>query len=206
MARPLDEGGYGIDALWNDDYHHSARVAMTGRNEAYYSDHAGHPQELISAMKRGYLFQGQWYRWQQQRRGKPTTGLHPSSFVNCIQNHDQIANSLRGARLHQLTSPGRLKAITALTLLGPGTPMLFQGEEFAASAPFLYFADHNPDLAKLVAVGRRKFLEQFPSVACSESAQCFDNPESKATFEKCKLDFSERERRAGLLRVALVIC
>lgn len=197
LARPLEEGGYGIDALWNDDYHHSARVATTGRNEAYYSDHAGHPQELISAMKHGYLFQGQWYRWQQKRRGAPTTGLPPSSFVNCIQNHDQIANSLRGVRLHQLTSPGRLKAITALTLLGPGTPMLFQGEEFAASAPFLYFADHNPDLAKLVAVGRRRFLEQFPSVACSESAQCFDNPESQATFEKCKLDFSERERHAG---------
>lgn len=193
LARALDEGGYGIDALWNDDFHHSARVAVTGHNEAYYTDHRGHPQEFISAMKRGYLYQGQWYSWQQKQRGKPTKGLHPASFVNCVQNHDQVANSLRGVRLHQLTSPGRFRAITALTLLGPGTPMLFQGEEFAASAPFIYFADHNPELAKLVAMGRRKFLEQFPSIARPESTPCLDNPESKATFEKCKLNLGERE-------------
>ncbi|HEY1489566.1 MAG TPA: malto-oligosyltrehalose trehalohydrolase [Verrucomicrobiae bacterium] len=198
LARPLEEGGYGIDALWNDDFHHSATVAVTGRNEAYYSDHHGHPQEFISAMKRGYLFQGQWYSWQQKRRGTPATGLHPASFVNCIQNHDQVANSLRGVRLHELTSPGRFKAITALTLLGPGTPMLFQGEEFAASAPFLYFADHTPELAKLVAAGRRQFLEQFPSIKCAESTPCLANPESKATFDRCKLDFAERERHAGV--------
>lgn len=197
LARPLDRGGYGIDALWNDDFHHSAQVAVTGHNEAYYSDHRGRPQELISAMKYGYLFQGQWYRWQQKGRGTPAAGLHPASFVNCIQNHDQIANSLSGVRLHQLTSPGRFRAITALTLLGPGTPMLFQGQEFAASAPFVFFADHNPELAKLVHVGRKKFLDQFPSVACPESASCYDNPESKTTFEKCKLDFGERESHAG---------
>src|SRR3569833_1401863 len=196
LARPLEDGGYGIDALWNDDFHHSAKVAATGRREAYYSDHHGHPQELISAMKRGYLFQGQCYSWQQKARGTPTTGLHPSSFVNCVQNHDQVANSLRGVRMHQLTSPGLYKAITALTLLGTGPPMLFQGQEFAASTPIVYFADHNSELAKLVSIGRKKFLDQFPSVACPESASCYDNPESKATFEKCKLDFGERERHA----------
>lgn len=197
LARSLEDGGYGIDALWNDDFHHSARVAITGHNEAYYTDHRGQPQEFISAMKRGYLYQGQWYSWQKKNRGAPTQGLHPASFVNCVQNHDQVANSLRGERLHQLTSPGRFRAITALTLLGTGTPMLFQGQEFAASAPFVYFADHNPELAKLVAVGRRKFLEQFPSIARPESAPSLDNPESKVTFDKCKLDFGERERHAG---------
>ena len=124
----------------------------------------------------------------------PTTGLRPLNFVNYIQNHDQIANSLRGIRLHALTSPGRFKALTALFLLGSGTPMLFQGQEFAASTPFLYFADHNPELAKLVAVGRRKFLEQFPSVACPECTPSLVNPESEETFKQCKLDFSERRR------------
>jgi len=178
LVRPVEQGGYGLDALWNDDFHHSARVALTGRNEAYYSDHLGHPQEFISAMKRGFLFQGQWYAWQNKRRGTPTTGLHPANFVNCIQNHDQVANSLRGIRLHQLTSPGSFRAMTALLLLGPGTPMLFQGQEFAASTPFLYFADHNPELAKLVAAGRQQFLEQFPSIACAESTPCLANPES----------------------------
>ena len=197
LIRPVEQGGYGLDALWNDDFHHSATVALTRRNEAYYSDHLGHPQEFISAMKRGYLFQGQWYSWQNKRRGTPTTGLHPANFINCIQNHDQVANSLRGIRLHQLTSPGSFRAMTALLLLGPGTPMLFQGQEFAASTPFLYFADHNPELAKLVAVGRRQFLAQFPSIACPESTPCLANPESETTFRNCKLDFADRERNAN---------
>lgn len=196
LVRAPEQGGYGLDALWNDDFHHSATVAVTGHNEAYYSDHRGHPQEFISAMKYGYLFQGQWYSWQKKTRGLPTIGLQPANFVNCIQNHDQIANSLSGIRLHELTSPGRLRATTALLLLGPGTPMLFQGQEFAASAPFLFFADHNPELAKLVAVGRRKFLEQFPSIARPESAACLCNPELETTFQRCKLDFGERERHA----------
>lgn len=197
LVRSPEQGGYGLDALWNDDLHHSAVVAATGRNEAYYSDHLGTPQEFISAMKRGYLFQGQWYTWQKQRRGSPTAGLHPSNFVTFIQNHDQIANSLRGLRLHQITNPGRYKALTALLLLGPGTPMFFQGQEFAASTPFLYFADHNPELAAMVATGRRQFLEQFPSIACPESHACLANPASEETFNRCKLDLSERERHAN---------
>jgi len=197
LVRSLEQGGYGLDALWNDDFHHSAAVAATGHNEAYYSDYFGRPQELISAMKRGYLFQGQWYAWQKQRRGSPTNGLQPLNFVNYIQNHDQVANSLQGIRLHALTSAGRYKALTALFLLGPGTPMLFQGQEFAASTPFLYFADHNPKPAKLVAEGRRKFLEQFPSVACAESTPCLINPESEDTFKQCKLDFRERQRNTA---------
>jgi maltooligosyltrehalose trehalohydrolase len=196
VRRPA-EGGYGLDALWNDDFHHSAVVALTGHNEAYYSDFRGHPQEFISAMKRGYLFQGQWFSWQKKRRGQPAGGLHPANFVNYIENHDQVANSLHGARVHELTSPGRLRAMTALLLLAPGTPMLFQGQEFAASARFLFFADHNPELAKLVAVGRRKFLEQFPSVACPECGPYVANPELEATFQRCKLDFAERQRHAG---------
>lgn len=197
LARTPDEGGYGLDALWNDDFHHSAAVALTGHNEAYYSDYRGTPQEFISAIKRGYLYQGQWYSWQKKRRGESTTGLHPTSFVAFLQNHDQIANSLRGMRLHQIASPGKLRAMTALLLLGPGTPMLFQGEEFAASTPFVYFADHNPELAKLVAAGRRKFLEQFPSVARPDSTPYLTNPEAEETFNKCKLDLSEREKHAN---------
>jgi maltooligosyltrehalose trehalohydrolase len=197
LVRAAELGGYGLDALWNDDFHHSAKVAMTGRNEGYYTDYRGRPQEFISAMKRGYLYQGQWYSWQKKRRGTPTTGLPPEQFVNFIQNHDQIANSLHGLRVHKLTSPGRFRAMTALLLLGPGTPMLFQGQEFAASTPFLYFADHNPELAKLVSVGRRKFLEQFPSVACAESKSFLNDPESEEAFHRCKLDFTEREHHAA---------
>lgn len=194
LVHQPEQNGYGLDALWNDDFHHSAVVALTGHNEAYYCDYQGTPQEFISAMKRGYLFQGQWFSWQNKPRGSPTTGLRPANFVNFIQNHDQIANSLRGLRFHQLAAPGQLRAITALLLLGPGTPMLFQGQEFAASTPFLFFADHNPELAKLVSAGRRRFLEQFPSIARPDSTPCLASPESEDTFARCKLDWAEREQ------------
>ena len=164
IVRPVEQGGYGLDALWNDDFHHSAMVALTGRNEAYYTDYHGTPQELISAVKYGYLYQGQHYSWQKQRRGTPALDLAPSVFVSFIQNHDQVANTARGERVHTQTSPGRYRAMTALMLLAPATPMLFQGQEIAASAPFLYFCDHDPELASMVKAGRTEFLRQFPSI------------------------------------------
>lgn len=198
LVRPVESGGYGLDAFWNDDFHHSAMVAMTGRNEAYYTDYLGKPQEFISMVKYGYLYQGQRYKWQKQRRGTPGLGLPPAKFVTYIQNHDQIANAGRGERVQFLTSPGRLRAMTALMLLAPGTPMLFQGQEFAASSPFYYFADHPPELARLVREGRAKSLAQFRSLATSEMAPYLADPASPATFERCKLDFSERDRNRGL--------
>ncbi|MGH9768822.1 MAG: malto-oligosyltrehalose trehalohydrolase [Blastocatellia bacterium] len=198
LVRPQERGGYGIDALWNDDFHHSAMVAMTGRNEAYYCDYLGKPQELISAIKYGYLYQGQWYKWQKNPRGTPGLRLPPVTFVTFIQNHDQVANSGRGERCHQLTSPGRYRAMTALALLGPGTPMLFQGQEFAASSPFLYFADHKGELGRLVRVGRAEFLAQFPSLAAPEAQAMLADPCDARTFERSKLDLSERERHSAI--------
>jgi maltooligosyltrehalose trehalohydrolase len=198
LVRHPKDGGCGLDALWNDDFHHAARVALTGKAEAYYSEYRGTPQELISAVKWGYLFQGQRYDWQKNRRGTPALDLHPACFVNFIQNHDQVANSLRGQRLHELTTRGRLKAMTALLLLAPQTPMLFMGQEFAASTPFLYFADHEPDLANLVREGRFKFLKQFKTIASPECEIASDDPESEETFRKSILDFSEREKHADI--------
>jgi maltooligosyltrehalose trehalohydrolase len=186
-----------MQALWNDDFHHSAVVALTGRNEAYYTDYHGTPQELISAVKYGYLYQGQRYKWQKQRRGTPALDLRPTQFVNFIENHDQVANSGRGERLHRLTSPGRYKALTALLLLSPGTPMLFQGQEFAASTPFYYFADHKPELAKMIREGRVKFLSQFPSLATAEMQACLIDPGNPSSFQKSKLDFHDRERNTA---------
>ena len=193
-----DQNGYGLDALWNDDFHHSAMVALTGRNEAYYTDYLGRPQEFISAVKYGFLYQGQRYKWQKQRRG--TAGLHLSaaSKVIFIQNHDQVANSAYGARCHTLTDPGRFRAMTALLLLAPATPMLFQGQEFGASSPFLYFADHEPKLADMVRNGRSEFLAQFRSLATPEMAGLFADPSDPATFERCKLDHAERETHAAI--------
>jgi maltooligosyltrehalose trehalohydrolase len=196
LVRPIEDGGYGLDALWNDDFHHSAMVAVTGRAEAYYSDTRGEPQELISAAKYGYLFQGQQYHWQRKRRGSEAWGLPPSAFVAFIQNHDQIANSLRGQRGHELTSPGRWRALTALLLLQPATPMLFQGQEFSASAPFLFFADFDRDLAKAIRSGRAEFLSQFPSIVEAREGETLADPGDEATFQRCKLVLGERETHA----------
>jgi maltooligosyltrehalose trehalohydrolase len=201
LVRPIAEGGYGLDALWNDDFHHSAMVALTGRAEAYYCDTRGEPQELVSAAKFGYLFQGQHYAWQHQPRGTPAWGLRPAQFVTFLQNHDQVANSGRGLRGHELTSPGRWRAMTALLLLMPSTPMLFQGQEFAASAPFLYFADFDPDLNAAIRKGRAEFLTQFPSVADLIARGIFADPSDPATFERSTLDLAERERHAEIYRL-----
>jgi maltooligosyltrehalose trehalohydrolase len=198
LVRSPEEGGYGIDALWNDDFHHSAMVAMTGRNEAYYTDYLGKPQEFVSAIKYGYLYQGQWYKWQKKPRGTSSLKIPPATFVNFIQNHDQVANSGRGERCHHLTSPGRYCAMTALTLLGPGTPMLFQGQEFAASTPFFYFADHNQELTELVRKGRAEFLSQFRNLATPGIQAVLVNPGDPLTFERSKLDLSERAQNSAI--------
>ncbi len=193
LVKPPKQCGYGLDALWNDDFHHAAMVALTGHNQAYYTDYRGTPQEFISSVKYGYLYQGQHYQWQRKRRGTPGLDIQPAVFVTFIQNHDQIANSAYGKRCGALSSPGKLRAITALLLLGPGTPMLFQGQEFAASSPFLFFADHGSPLAEEIRLGRAEFLAQFPSLATPEMQDRFADPSDPATFERCKLDHSERE-------------
>jgi len=191
LVRRRDEGGYGLDAVWNDDFHHSAVVALTGRREAYYSDHAGSPQELVSAAKHGFLFQGQRYAWQGKPRGTPARGVPHAAFVCFLENHDQVANSAGGERVRALTTPGRWRAMTALLLLGPWTPMLFQGDEYGSTRAFLYFADHHRTLAPRVRCGRAEFLRQFPSIAAPDLRDRLDDPADSRTFERCKLDRSE---------------
>ncbi|HEV7920708.1 MAG TPA: alpha-amylase family glycosyl hydrolase [Thermoanaerobaculia bacterium] len=190
----------GIDALWNDDFHHSAAVALTGRTEAYFSDYRGAPQELFSAVKRGFLYQGQWYAWQKKRRGTPTRGVEAHRFICFLENHDQLANTGTGARIRTRTSPGRYRAMMALLLLGPWTPMLFQGQETGSTRPFTYFADHNAELAPLVAKGRREFLQQFPSLAAREMRQSLPEPHDRAAFEACKLASSADPHLERLVR------
>ncbi len=191
-VQPPERGGCGLDSLWNDDFHHSVMVAATGRADAYYSDYRGTPQEFIAAAKWGFLYQGQYYTWQKQRRGTPSLRLPPTKLVNFIQNHDQLANSGSGARLHLLTSPSRYRALTAMFLLLPQTPMLFQGQEFAASTPFFYFADHKEEIARLVAKGRAKFLSQFRLLATPDMQARLPDPGDPMTFARSKLDQHER--------------
>ncbi len=196
---PVDRGGYGLDGMWNDDFHHAAHVAFTGRREAYYADYYGHAQEFLSSIKRGFLYQGQWYQWQKQNRGSLVTTEPASCFVMFTQNHDQIANTLSGERVTALTSPASYRALTALMLLAPQTPLLFMGQEYGATQPFLYFADHREaGLARSVYQGRKQFLAQFPSYASPEAQAAISDPCDPATFARAKLDFSERQTHGML--------
>ncbi len=199
LLRPADGGGYGLDGGWNDDFHHSARVAATGHADHYYADFQGTPQELISAAKWGYLYQGQWNpRWG-KRRGSPGLDVPGPRFVTFLQNHDQVSNTHCARRLHELTTPGRHRALTALLLLAPGTPLLFQGQEFSASTPFPFFADHEPELADKVRQGREEFARTFQRMAGGDTTDQFPDPCDSATFEASKLDWSERDAHGAAL-------
>ncbi|MCS6329050.1 MAG: malto-oligosyltrehalose trehalohydrolase [Nitrospira sp.] len=193
--QPINQGGWGLDGVWSEDFHHAARVAATGCREGYYTDYRGTPQELLSCMKRSFLFQGQRYQWQGKSRGTVVGDEPAAGFVFFLQNHDQVANQLRGDRLHEKTSPGLLRVLTALLLLSPQTPLLFMGQEFAASSPFLFFADFPPgELAQAIHRGRREFLAQFPSVASVEAQTAIPDPCNPIVFKRSQLDLAERDR------------
>lgn len=192
LVRPRAQGGYGLSAVWNDDFHHAAITALTGRREAYYGNTSGTPQELVSALKWGYLFQGQYYPWQQKMRGKPALDLPPEAFVLFLENHDQVANTATGERPTARCTAAAYRAMTTAMLLSPGTPLLFQGEELAVATPFRYFADHDPPLASLVSEGRHASLRQFPSIADPAADSLYVAPNDPRAFESSKLDLSVR--------------
>jgi maltooligosyltrehalose trehalohydrolase len=199
MVRPRGQGGDDLDGMWNDDFHHSTVVALTGRKEAYYDDYRGTPQEFISAAKHGFLYQGQALSWRKALRGSPTFGIAPEAFVCFIENHDQIANTGPGERVRFQTSPARYRAMTALLLLGPWTPLLFQGEEFGASSPFMFFADiGDVSVRNAIRKGRAEWLAPFLSLSEEEARKALPAPDDPDVFERCKLDFSERERNQQL--------
>jgi maltooligosyltrehalose trehalohydrolase len=172
---------------------------LTGRNEAYFGDYRGAPQEFISAAKYGFLYQGQARSWRKALRGTVTFGIAPEVFVCCIENHDQIANTGPGQRLCLQTSPECYRAMTALLLLGPWTPLLFQGQEFGASSPFLFFADiGDASVRNAIRRGRAEWLAPFLSVTEEEALRTLPAPDDSQVFARCKLDFSERETNREL--------
>ena len=199
MLAPAGEGGYGLDALWNDDFHHSAQVALTGNREAYFTDYLGGAQEFVSAVKRGFLYQGQRYQWQEKRRGTPTAGVARQALIHFIENHDQLANSGAGERIRLRSAPSRYRAVMAIVLLGPASPLLFQGQEFGATSPFRYFADHAPGLAERVRAGRAAFLAQFRNLATGDMQDRIPDPADESTFLSCRLDWTERAAHTGIV-------
>jgi len=199
MTRPQKEGGTGLDGMWNDDFHHSAIVALTGQNVGYFNDYSGKLQEFISAAKYGFLYQGQALSWRKVLRGTPAFGTPAEGFVCFIENHDQIANTGPGERPRFQTSRGRYRAITTLLLLGPWTPLLFQGEEFGASSPFLFFADVGDAAVRdAIRKGRAELLAPFLSLSEEETLRSLSAPDDLKAFLRCKLDFSEREKNREL--------
>jgi maltooligosyltrehalose trehalohydrolase len=193
-----------LDALWNDDFHHTARVAATGVIEGYLHDYRGTPQELVSALKHGFLYQGQMYPWQRNPRGGPTRGLARHRMVQFLENHDQVANAGFGERLSVLSDPATLRALTAVLLLAPELPLLFQGQECGATEPWQFFVDHEDGLRSAVREGRARFMGQFARLATPEAqaalAQVAD-PCAESTFRACVLD--PRNRRLDHPRVRL---
>lgn len=189
----------GVDALWNDDFHHTARIAATGVRDAYLHDYAGTPQELISAIKRGFLYQGQLYPWQKQPRGTSTRGLARNRFVHFLENHDQCANMGVGERLAELATPAMVRAMTALLLLSPQPPMLFQGQETGTRTRWKFFVDHRDELADAVRKGRAEFKLQFAAAATPEGQAALPDPCDEATFRSCVLDPAERRLDAPMV-------
>lgn len=199
MVEAPEIGGFGVDAMYSDDFQHALRVAATGHNAFYYRDYLGTPQELLSALKYGFLYQGQRSDMRNAAYGTYNLATAAKHFVHFIENHDQVANSPRGLRLSAMLSPARLRAATALLLLGPQTPCLFQGQEFGSSQPFVYFFDVVPEHAGAVAEGREGSLLNFPEVTDPAILEGLANPSDPQSFAKSKLDWREAERNADLL-------
>jgi maltooligosyltrehalose trehalohydrolase len=196
---PPDQGGFDLDGMWNDDFHHAMRVALSGCRDGYFLDYTGCAQEILSALKYGFLYQGQYYTWQRKPRGSPLRGSPRHACVHFLQNHDQVANTGLGERLHTFVSPRRYRAATAVLLLGPQTPLLFMGQEFLASNRFMFFADHEQPLRDTVHQGRREFLRQFRSYASRAVQEAVPDPGDERTFMQSKLDWDERNRNTAAL-------
>ncbi|HEU5100923.1 MAG TPA: malto-oligosyltrehalose trehalohydrolase [Roseiflexaceae bacterium] len=189
----------GLDGVWADDFHHQVRVALTHESEGYYQDYSGSAEDLAATMRQGWFFVGQRSTALGHPRGAPADDLPPPRFVYCIQNHDQVGNRALGERLNHDVALEAYRAASALLLLSPYTALLFMGQEWAASTPFLYFTDHDAELGRLVTEGRRA---EFAGFTAFSGAQVPD-PQARETFERSKLRWDERagHPHAGTLQL-----
>ena len=208
LAEARNAGGSGLDGLWADDFHHSVRVALTGEKEAYLANYVGTGRELADTLANGWHFRGQATPMGNKGRGTPCAHLPPHAFCYCISNHDQVGNRAFGERLSSASSPAAYRAASALLCVAPYTPLIFQGQEWAASTPFLYFTDHNEELGRLVTEGRRKEFAGFAAFADPSKVATIPDPQAEATFQASKLRWEEaladeHARTRALYREAL---
>lgn len=183
--------GLQIDAVWADDFHHQVRVALTGVQESYFQSYRGSMEDLARTIENGWFYVGQSYpQWKGRPRGEPGGHLPASAFVYCIENHDQVGNRARGERLEHLISASAFRAASALLCLSPHPPLIFMGQEWAASTPFMFFTDHHGELGKLVSEGRRR---EFGSAGVNYGVGAEDvpDPQAPSTFQRSQLAWDE---------------
>ena len=187
LVRPRDAGGYGMDAQWNDDFHHALFTVLHHEpGWGYYSDF-GTLEILVKALSQVFVYDGRYSIYRQRRHGRPVEGTSAHRFLGFIQNHDQVGNRAKGDRLEQIVGMDAAKVAAGIVLTAPFVPLMFQGEEFAASTPFLYFADHDdPEMANAVREGRKRDFAAF-----GFRAQEIPDPEARETFDRSKLNWAE---------------
>jgi len=187
FVRPIEAHGYGMDAQWSDDFHHSLFTLLWADPGRGYYDDFGSMDDLVKSLKGAFVFDGCYSRYRHHTHGRPVEGLSAHHFLGYIQNHDQVGNRAAGERLEHLVGMDASKVALGLTLMAPFVPMLWMGEEFAASNPFLYFADHEEEeMRRLVSEGRKK---DFAAFGWKEDE--IPDPEDPKTFEDSKLNWSE---------------
>jgi maltooligosyltrehalose trehalohydrolase len=192
-------------AQWDDDVHHALHVLTTGEIDGYYADYAAAPLENLGrALAEGFAYQGEYSRFRGKKRGQPSRNLPPAAFVGFLQNHDMIGNRAFGNRIHTFADERLLAAAYVCLLLNPEVPMLFMGEEFAASTPFMFFCDFGPELAQSVSNGRRQEFKRFAAFADDAACARIPDPNAESTFHASKLRWDERERWPHVKRLVLV--
>jgi len=203
MIQPVDQGGWGLDGVWADDFHHEVRRLLAGDHEGYYQDYEGSTKNLAAAIEKGWLFTGQYSKHLQKMRGRDPDGTPYERFVIFIQNHDQVGNRAFGSRLNQDVSGADYRAASALLLLCPETPLLFMGQEWGADSPFLFFADHSQELGRLVTEGRRKEFSHFSAFTDPQQQARIPDPQDASTFKKSGLAWDELNHapHQGILRL-----
>lgn len=201
LILPTDRGGYGLDGVWADDFHHHLRRLLAGDDEGYFQDFSGDIEDLAKTIRQGWFYTGQNSVFRKRARGTSTKGIPLHKFVHCIQNHDQVGNRAMGDRLHFEVDLASFRAGSALLLLSPATPLLFMGQEWGASAPFRFFTDHPSALGKAVTQGRRNEFRHFKAFSQPDAILSIPDPQALSTFVSSKLNWEERYRQphAGIL-------
>ncbi len=195
LVRPEAEGGFGLDAVWSDDFHHQMRRRLAGDRDGYFQDFDGTAADIAATVRQGWFYCGQHSGYTGRPRGSDPAGLSPRRFVMFLQNHDQVGNRAYGERLHHQVAPSAYRAASVLLLLLPETPLLFMGQEWAASSPMLFFTDHHEALGEAVRNGRRAEFARFAAFADSATRARIPDPQAASTFANSRLSWREQDEK-----------